>query len=346
MHWLHRNESPASRSRSGAAIYVGRALLIVTIAFGALGTQPARSTYAAESGTLMDLSIDDNQDNIPDQLAAAVDQIGTLQTEEEQKAAIEDLVRSLPYSEETRALQDQAGQLQQQLAATTDDAEAEQLTQQIAALGEEMKQDPAYAKTVEALDALFKPEGAEDEMRTQSIPWGVARRGDILLEYNVTSLPTYLYAMNYGHAGNCYSEYCYQILESVGSGVRLNPRSEWSDWWKGIKFVTIARSWASQSSVINRMVARKVQFIDQQYTPYNFNWTDKWREDRVYCSQLTWKIHLDTGRDLDSNHWSYYLYIAARWSPVVAYLVVGPAVAPDEVALSSHIYRVGSGWNV
>jgi len=345
MQWRPDPRRMVARSGRSAAIYAGRALLTISIAFGALGAQPLGYAHAAGDVQPFDLSIDKNKDGIPDQLALAVKTIGDAKTEEEQDAAIKDFASRLPYSDETRAAQAKAEQLQQQLDATEDPKEAEQLTDQLQALGEEMKQDSGYSKTIEALDTIVKPDELKDEMHTQSIPWSSARRGDILLQLDLLSPTTYFYAMNYNHTGNFYGnqdgQLHHEILDSVISGVRLAPLSEWQGFGK---FVMIARDGvASQQAVANAMENRKHQFIDLRHTPYNFNFADKWTDNAVYCAQLTWKIHNDVGVNLDSNHWLYRAYITARWGFWAGLLTI-PAVAPDEIRLSPNMFPVGSGW--
>src|SRR5262245_3688643 len=231
MQWRPDPRQLVARSRRSAAIYAGRALLTLSIAFGALSAQPLSYVHAAGDVQPFDLSIDQDKDGIPDQLALAVKTIGEAKTQDEQDAAIRDFASRLPYSDQTRAVQDKADQLQQQLDATEDPKQAEQLTDQIQAIGEEMKQDPGYAKTIEALNTIVKPDELKDGMHLQSIPWSRAQQGDILLELDLLSPLTYLYVMNYGHAGNFYGNHDgqpqHEILDSVASGVRLAPLSEW-----------------------------------------------------------------------------------------------------------------------
>src|SRR5258706_1372987 len=314
MQWQPDPRRLVARLGRSAAIYAGRALLTISIAVGALGAQPLGYAHAAGDVQPFNLSIDENKDGIPDQLALAVKTIGDAKTQEEQDAAIKDFASRLPYSDETRAAQDKVEQLQQQLDATEDPKQAEQLTEQIQALGEEMKQDPGYATTIQALDTIFKPAELKDDMHLQSIPWNLARRGDILLQIDLLSPMTYIYAMNYNHTGNFYGQSGGEIFESVASGVRLSPLS---DWQGGLKRVTIARDTAvPQQTVVNAMEYRKGQYMNYGHTPYNFFLFDKETDMAVYCAQLTWKIHMRAGVDLDSQSWIYKLYITTRWGPI------------------------------
>jgi hypothetical protein len=345
MQWRPDPRQRLAHSGRSAALCAGRALLTLSIAFGALGAQPLGFAHAAGDVQRFDLSIDQDNDGIPDQLALAVKTIGEAKTEEQRDAAIKDFASRLPYSDETRAAQDKVQQLQDELNTAEDVKQAEQLTEQIQALGDEMKQDPGYAKTIEALDTMFKPDELKDEMQKQAIPWSQAERGDILLQDDLLSPMTYIYAMNYNHTGNVYSKTAngIYILESVIDGVRLSPQS---DWQRGLKRVTIARDTAvPQSVVTNAMEYRMCQYMCYGHTPYNFFLVDKWTDTAVYCAQLTWKIHMRAGVDLDSQSWIYKLYITARWGPL-GWLISWPAVAPDEIALSPYISIKGSGLTI
>lgn len=334
------------RLRRRGAHYLTNGLLASIVAFGSIAAQPAIFTRAAESEPPINLSIDKDKDGVSDELAAALQPALTAATDDERVGILKDVLARLPYSDETRALQDQAGQLEQKLEATQDPAEAEALTKEIRTIGDAMIKDPGYAQTKESLDALFKPaELKNDAPHLLSVPWNLAKQGDILLQVDLTSPMTYLYAMNYGHTGNCFDQSCSTIFESLPNGVVLTARDSAGSPWRGWgKFVAIKRdSQVAQSTIVQNMQARKVKHIDQTHTPYNFFLPDKWTDTRLYCSQLTWKIHNDAGVDLDSNHPSYFLYIYFRWGLPIA-LLTGPAVAPDEINLSPKAFLVGSGW--
>src|SRR5262245_28459453 len=131
MQWRPDPRQMVARPGRSAALYAGRALLTLSIAFGALGAQPLSSAHAAEDVQPFDLSVDKNKDGVPDHLALAMQKIGNAQTQEEQDAAIKDFASRLPYSAETRAAQDEVEQVQEQLNATADPRQAEQLTNQL-----------------------------------------------------------------------------------------------------------------------------------------------------------------------------------------------------------------------
>ena len=142
-----------------------------------------------------------------------------------------------------------------------------------------MNQDEQYVTTMKALDILFKPDesmgGDDDQPHLMAIPWGQGRAGDVLGQLDLLSFPTYLYAMNYGHTGNCYNDGCGQILESLADGVILRSRthsqSVWQGWGK--KIIIMRNSQVSPPTVVAKMVARKNRHVN--VTPYNYNLIDK-----------------------------------------------------------------------
>src|SRR3954462_1471695 len=115
MQWQLDPRRRVARSGRSAAIYAGRVLLTISIAVGALGAQPLGYAHAASDVQPFDLSIDKDKDGVPDELSLAAQTVLSAEGGEAQTTALADLSKRLPYSEEPRALQDKAGQLQQEL---------------------------------------------------------------------------------------------------------------------------------------------------------------------------------------------------------------------------------------
>ncbi len=78
------------------------------------------------------------------------------------------------------------------------------------------------------------------------------------------------------------------------------------------------------TTVENRTAA--VNYARQQARkPYNYNWLDKYRQDKFYCSQLVWASYYWTANiDLDSNG--------------------GLAVSPDNLFWDNNAYSVAIGF--
>lgn len=99
--------------------------------------------------------------------------------------------------------------------------------------------------------------------------------------------------------------------------------------------------WASQ--VQSALDWAKNRYGTDGSTEYNWNFLDRYNEDKLYCSQLTWRIHRQAGRNLDSNSWDVHLQLIARyglWIEAILY----PAILPDEIAASSDVSIFTVGW--
>ena len=75
-------------------------------------------------------------------------------------------------------------------------------------------------------------------------------------------------------------------------------------------------------------------------TPFSRNIFNMSGTSSFFCSKLVWRVYLDNGHysvDVDSNHWSYFLWLLTRYGMEVALFVLYGTVAPDEIAKSSHL---------
>ncbi len=293
---------------------------------------------AQADGPSIDLR-DGNRDGIPDALVIEVNRIAR---SPDKMAAIADLVNRLPYAPETRALQEKAAQLQARLAKVQDDREAQQILGELRVLSEQMMADPNYAQTIQGLTAMFAPQGLREGRGLDSVRWGDLRRGHIMLvRSGLWDWFMFIYAMWYSHAGNYDGNNL--VYESSTDGVRLKPLSRWQQPGQYIGLGYDNKR--TEAQVRSALDWAKDFYGTDGRTPYNYFYPDKWTDSRLYCSQLTWKIHSHLGVNLDSNAWQYQLWIAARWGWWAVYAVSLPAVAPDEVWLDGDVTMYSTGWN-
>lgn len=320
---------------------------------------PGGQVVHAQTPTI-DLVTDKNGDGIPDALAAAVNDVATAK---DQMAAIQDFASRLPYTDETRALQAKAEALQKSLTEETDEATAQAIQQQLQALADQMQaDDPSYAKVNAALLQMFTPQltaqksTADCPFRsttgkpnlnpaggptTQRARFDCLRRGQIMLEHDpIFIVGNILYAMWFSHAGHF--DGGGQVYEARADGVRLNKLARWQD---PQLFVALAfDNQLTPTQAEDGLTWAKNYYGIEGETHYNWLFPDKLTDRRLYCSQLAWKIHKHMGVDLDSNHWIYLLWMAAHWG-VWGPLIAIPAVAPDEIGLSSNVTIYSTGWN-
>lgn len=349
---------------------------------------PAQAQETAEA--TIDLERDDDQDGIPDELAAEVQQIEALATIAAARAnegdtaalnaataaldtAITDMARRLPYAPHTRALQEEAARLSEQLFAVDDPAEGARIAAELEALSAQMMDDPAYARSMEALAVLLAPPAAQHSVylpmlmhpgtATATAPQSTERAVQVTVAYpgtkgDVVLITTndwssvasaFVYRWNWGHAGVSYDNT--RVYESNADGVRLRP---WSVHWD----ISRARIWGGEAlsssgrskvrSALDALVKPRSQggYGTNGETPYNWAYWDKNTDAKLYCSQLAWKIYRRAGIDIDSNDWRYKVYIVGKWGSylgigggIAAYAFADQAVAPDEIALDPDLRK-------
>ncbi len=325
-------------SRRGPSVgsWFGKLLLSSVFTCAILGASAPTWTYAQDPG-LLDVQTDADNDGLPD---ALVNEVNAIARAADPMGAIKELVSRLPYSKETLALQQQAEALYGQLTEKSEPTEAEQINTKIQDLGEQMMKDPNYAKTVESLQTMFQPPEAT-EYSTQAISFSGLQRGDIILQKDFLFIPAYFYAMWFSHAGNFHGNGL--SYESHAPGVELRAVAD--VYQGGYQFVAIYRSQHSAAAVTGALNFAENRYGTNRSTPYNYFFPNKWTDQALYCSQLTWKIHLQTGVDLDSQAWQYQLFLASRYGWWVIPAIGLPAVAPDEISFSPNLTLIRAGYS-
>jgi hypothetical protein len=173
------------------------------------------------------------------------------------------------------------------------------------------------------------------------------QRGDVMLLRSQGSF-LFPWTVYYSHAGTYDGNN--MVYESVKSGVQLGPLQHWKE--RGTR-VGLGRSTASSAQqVVTALDQAQSRYGTNRKTPYNFVFPDKTRDDAIYCSQLSWKIHRSLGVDLDSNDWRWFaqvglknLYAGAPAIGVLIPTVLVPAIAPDEIYYSRNVSFYSEGDN-
>lgn len=302
---------------------------------------PVGMTRAAAAP--LDMQTDLNRDGVPDAFAQAIQDVAQAK---DPQAAIQELVARVPYSAQTRRLQAQAEVLNRKLATARTPQEAERILARLRALRAQMEQDPAYLATLRALETAYRQQGylpqPPSRVSIQAVNWSALQAGDVML-IRSGKLPwmSFVYAMWYTHTGNYHGSSL--VYESNPDGVRLKPLS---DWQQSGQYVALAHNNRKTIAQVQGALAWAEGFYGTDgRTPYNYWFPDKTTDSRLYCSQLTWKIHKSLGVDLDSNAWQYHLWLSLMWGPWVIPAVAYPAVAPDEVGYDGDITIYSESWN-
>lgn len=335
-----------------SSAWLGTALALVAVAAmiaWSLNNLALQRSTAAPAGSALDLQTDTNGDHLPDELVAELQRLGDrfdqdldASRDKEAFAAVTALFHRLPLAESTYAAHAQVKQLLAQQAATSDPVQKMALAQQIDTLlqGAETL-DPAYQSalaTVKQLAGVYSGAAAASQAEAAAPDFSKLQRGDILLIRGGNIYLNWIYAQHYSHAGIYAGDGL--VLESNPDGVHLKSLSKWQE--PG-HLVALARSNRLSSAEVNAALDWALQsYKTDGSTHYNHDIVDKWLQDKVYCSQLVWKVTEHAGVDLDSNDFWYIAWITTRLGPLGPELAI-PAVLPDEVALSDAITIYSSG---
>lgn len=320
----------------------------------------------------IDLTKDADGDGLPDELEAGVNEARAIasggdpnQLDDDElapfAAVIMDLADRLPLSARTRGDQRQILELTAELD-TARPRKARQILRRIGRRERDLRKDPNLEKVMEDLDRMLGPATADDGTAA-GIPAAVVptrrpaptrkpafeqlQRGDVML---LRSRGSFLFpwTVYYSHAGTYDGNN--MVYESLGSGVQLGPLQHWKERGTGVGLGRSNKS--SPAQVVAALQQAESRYGTNKKTPYNFFFPNKTRDDAIYCSQLTWKIHKSLGVDLDSNDWRWFaevglknLYLGPGGLAALIPTVLIPAVAPDEVYYSRNVSFYSRGDN-
>lgn len=184
--------------------------------------------------------------------------------------------------------------------------------------------------------------------------YGKLQKGDIMLrrtgyfgckQWVIVPLCKY-WAFMYEHAGVYYGYHPMGFLTVYESsnigGVQFKTINTWKT---RNTYVGIYRGYVSPSKIATTFQNLIAKYGQNGKTPYNYNLFNKYTDSALYCSQLVWKFYLMMGIDLDSNNPLYGAWLRLQYGDLISSYAVQHAVAPDEIGLSTKIYRVANGWN-
>jgi uncharacterized protein YycO len=179
------------------------------------------------------------------------------------------------------------------------------------------------------------------------------KKGDILLrrtgrdgckQWDIIPLCKY-WALVYEHSGLYYGSRfgVDSVYESSNlGGVQFKPVTTWKT---SNLYIGVQRSRVDAATINTKLEAFVAKYGSNGKTPYNYNFVDKYTDRALYCSQLVWKFYLTLGVNVDSDHPFYADWLRMGYGNTLANYVSKNAVAPDEIGMSSNVYRMATGWN-
>ncbi len=183
--------------------------------------------------------------------------------------------------------------------------------------------------------------------------YGQLKKGDILLrrtgrngckQWDIIPLCKY-WALVYEHTGLYYGirNGRASVYESSNiGGVQFKGIETWR---ARDLYIGVQRSRVAAATISSKLEAFIRKYGANGKTPYNYNLVNKQTERALYCSQLVWKFYLTVGVNVDSDHPFYADWLRIGYGNTLAAMISRNAVAPDEIGMSSNVYRMATGWN-
>jgi hypothetical protein len=349
-------------------------LMVLSVLFASSAVTLRAQSIPLDEPDPIDMQTDVNSDQLPDELVAELEAIEAAVNSDSDPdvdtsdiAAMTSLLQRVPLDDSTLAAQEQVQQLLADLNASDDPQQSEALARQIDELLEQARSaDAGYDLLLDTVEALMEQDtqndpfaapyrlflpsvqggsagasaAAEQPAAMQGAPdFSRLQRGHIMFIRGDRWYLNWIYAMTYSHAGAYDGNSL--VYESTGDGVRLQPLAHWQE--PGHSVGLAYNNKKSAAEVQAAMDWAKQTYKTDGTTAYNYVIPDKWSDEKLYCSQLVWKIHGHLGIDLDSNNFWYILWITANLGPAFGPGLAIPAVMPDEIARDSEVTVYSSG---
>ena len=185
------------------------------------------------------------------------------------------------------------------------------------------------------------------QMSESPLLWSQLQPGDVLfVRPNPAVFPGFLWAMHYSHCG-IYVRPGVIMEASVDKGVRLSPVRNWMKSHAHMGFARVKLDAVETMPDLARAMDQAVKDWTDRGVKYNLA---MWNEagsvnGKSYCSELIWMIYEGIGIDLRDEPRSeiYVEWVRQTFGDWAAETIAIPAIAPDELALSSKLefYSVG-----
>ncbi|QJB31351.1 YiiX family permuted papain-like enzyme [Chitinophaga oryzae] len=122
-----------------------------------------------------------------------------------------------------------------------------------------------------------------------------ARAGDVIFQESMSDLSTAIKEAThskYSHCGIILPKdgqlYVYEALQPV----RYTPLQQWIN--RGRKGHYVIKRLKDADSVVTAATVRKMIDAGKKYNGKNYDFYFGWSDERIYCSELVWKIYRET----------------------------------------------------
>jgi hypothetical protein len=131
-----------------------------------------------------------------------------------------------------------------------------------------------------------------EAVTTALAPFGTLRNGDLIFQASLSSQSKAIQLATksrYSHCGIVYQEgKDFYVFEAV-QPVKRTPLQKWIARGEGGKYVV--KRLKNAEAVLTDAVIKKMQEEGARMKGKNYDLTFEWSDDRIYCSELIWKIY-------------------------------------------------------
>lgn len=173
----------------------------------------------------------------------------------------------------------------------------------------------------------------------EPLAWDQLQPGDILFTRpNPAIIPGFLWAMHYSHVG-LYVRPGWIMEANVDKGVRLCEIEKWKNSHAHMGFARLKPEFnipnlrQAMDEAADNWATNKIKYNLAMWNEAGTSY------GRSYCSELVWMVYEELGLDLrdDPHSETYVNWVQATFGDWAARVIAEPAIAPDELALSSKL---------
>lgn len=168
--------------------------------------------------------------------------------------------------------------------------------------------------------------------------WGELKNGDIIFQTSLSEQSKAIQLATkskYSHCGLIYKDgNDFFVFEAV-QPVKRTPLDQWIA--RGLNGKYVIKRLKNADQVLTSATLQKMKQISKNFRGKNYDLTFEWTDDKMYCSELVWKIYhralgIEIGKlqklsDFDLTHASVQQKIKERYKDNIPFseLVISPA---------------------
>lgn len=187
--------------------------------------------------------------------------------------------------------------------------------------------------------------------KRQATGEGQLQNGDLIFQTSLSSQSQAIQIATksmYSHCGIVFLEEGKPFVFEAGDRVQRTPLNEWIARGQDKHFVV--KRLKNAEAILTDAVLKKMQYIGQDWQGKQYDWAFNWTNDKIYCSELVWKMYqkscglelgnLKTLKDFDLSHPEVQKKLKERYGTSIP--MDEPVITPQDVFESELLETVSS----